>query len=123
MSLVKLRENEQLSFMCPACETWHTVHYGQSMNPRWTWNGDLDKPTLSPSLLVQAIRSNLTDDEWKEYDNLAAQCKDSQVLFDSKFGVRCHSFVKDGSIQFLSDCTHAFANSTLAIPNWEDYSK
>jgi hypothetical protein len=31
----------------------------------------------------------------------------------------CHSFVTDGKIQFLSDCTHSLANTTVEIPPWD----
>lgn len=28
----------------------------------------------------------------------------------------CHSFIKDGNIQFLGDCTHKLKNQTVPIP-------
>lgn len=28
----------------------------------------------------------------------------------------CHSFVTDGRIQFLSDCTHSLAGQTVDLP-------
>lgn len=28
----------------------------------------------------------------------------------------CHSYVRDGSIQFLGDCTHRLANQTVPLP-------
>lgn len=31
---------------------------------------------------------------------------------------RCHSFVVDGQMQFLGDCTHALAGQTVPIPEW-----
>ncbi len=31
----------------------------------------------------------------------------------------CHSFVTDGRIQFLSDCTHPLAGQTVDIPEWD----
>jgi hypothetical protein len=31
----------------------------------------------------------------------------------------CHSFVTDGRIQFLTDCTHAFAGRTVDLPEWD----
>ena len=30
----------------------------------------------------------------------------------------CHSFVVNGQIQFLPDCTHALAGQTVPIPDW-----
>ena len=31
----------------------------------------------------------------------------------------CHSFVTDGRIQFLGDCTHKLAGQTVDLPDWE----
>ncbi len=31
----------------------------------------------------------------------------------------CHSLVRDGMIQFLSDCTHKLAGQTVEIPDWD----
>jgi len=28
----------------------------------------------------------------------------------------CHSFIRDGKIQFLGDCTHALAGQTVDLP-------
>jgi hypothetical protein len=30
----------------------------------------------------------------------------------------CHSFVRDGQIQFLGDCTHALKGQTVERPEW-----
>ena len=58
--------------------------------PKPKWAWD-GKTTFSPSLLV-------SDNE----------------------GTLCHSFVKDGKIQFLGDCKHDLKNQTIEIPEWED---
>lgn len=60
----------------------------------WSFNGDLVHPTLNPSILV------------------------TQNLEDGTRSV-CHSYVKDGKIEFLSDCTHAMAGQTVDLPAWE----
>jgi hypothetical protein len=31
----------------------------------------------------------------------------------------CHSFVRDGRIEFLSDCTHSLAGQTVELPEIE----
>ena len=31
---------------------------------------------------------------------------------------RCHSFVREGRIEFLSDCTHALAGQTVELPDF-----
>ena len=33
---------------------------------------------------------------------------------------KCHLFIRDGKLQFLSDCEHELKNQTIDIPNWEN---
>lgn len=70
------------------------------------WNGRLDLPTLTPSILARGT-TPLTDAE------IAAKqwAKKPYV---------CHSFLTDGKLQFLSDCTHAFAGQTVELPDRYD---
>ena len=35
----------------------------------------------------------------------------------------CHSFVTDGRIRFLGDCTHALKGQTVPIPEWPEIAK
>lgn len=74
---------------CPGCRRSHIITL-----PNWTWNGSTERPTLSPSLLVYP-----------------ATGPDGKQLWP-----RCHSFVRDGSIQFLGDCDHALAGQTVPLP-------
>lgn len=60
--------------------------------PRWDWNGSMTAPTFNPSLLCN---------------------KDHPPS-------RCHSFIRDGKIQFLNDCFHDLRGQTVEIPDWED---
>lgn len=72
---------------CPGCEDVHAWR-----TPLWEWNGDHEKPTVSPSLLVTG----------------------------GSRGLVCHSFIRDGQWQFLADSTHALAGQTVPmvpIPN------
>jgi hypothetical protein len=85
-------------FECPGCESLHVVYVGRAMRPVWEFNENVDRPTVSPSVLVT----------WTERPRTAAIEK------------VCHSFIKDGMIQFLGDCTHALAGQTVEIPEWED---
>lgn len=85
---------DRLLFWCPGCDGAHAVHIGSGPGPKWTYNGDPDKPTFRPSILVNPGQETL--------------------------GVPlCHSFVTDGRIQFLDDCTHAQAGQTIDIPDWD----
>lgn len=71
----------QVVFFCPACNCAHGI------NGSWTWNGDVNKPTISPSILAIGEK-------------------------------RCHSYVKDGMIQYLDDCEHDLKGQTVEIPEW-----
>lgn len=74
-------------FFCPGCRCGHAVWVNRkaSNGAIWTFNGDEDKPTFKPSLLVDSTRG------------------------------RCHSYVTDGQIQFLDDCTHDLKGQTVPL--------
>jgi hypothetical protein len=104
-------------FWCPGCEELHTV---RTEPPGWGFNGDRVKPTFTPSVLVRSIRAPggrdaMTSEEEAEYDAIFA-AGGREAAFTSRFGTCCHSFVRDGRIEFLSDCTHAMAGQTVDLP-------
>jgi len=94
MELEFIEGQPDLMFDCPGCGIGHGVwtkskhHYNGA---KWSFNGDMEKPTFSPSLLVRFPQ-------------------------DGKEMV-CHSFVRDGKIQFLNDCTHDLAGKTVDLPD------
>ena len=115
----KLRalEGGRLAFFCPGCQEYHMVQHGHGPGPRWGWNGSGDAPTFTPSILVKGTalsekgRADL--DAWQ-----ANGCPRREEPFDCSDAV-CHSFITDGRIQFLGDCTHALAGQTVDLPNIE----
>lgn len=115
-------EDGGLSFKCPGCGYAHTVHFGDGPGPRWGYNGNPEKPTFTPSVLRRSIRGNgLTDADWDEYDRIYKGPDGLEaVLNHPKFRWVCHSFVTDGRIQFLGDCTHALAGQTVDLPAWPE---
>lgn len=76
-------------FHCPGCGYGHPFEVGAPNGTGWTWNGSLTSPTFHPSLLIDHP------------------------------GKRCHSFVTEGRIQFLTDCHHHLAGQTVDLPDWE----
>lgn len=118
----KLRtlEGGRVAFMCPGCHELHQVTILE-VGPRghervgacWGFNGDYERPTFSPSVLVRGHAIE-TDDagrwtgEWK---------RDSA---GNPVPLVCHSFVRDGQIQFLGDCTHELVGQTVDLPQMED---
>jgi hypothetical protein len=115
-----LRETEGngLLFWCPGCDGVHRIQYGDGPGPRWGWNGDVDRPTFTPSVLTRFTKmtekGHADAEEWRQ-----AGCPKRDEPFESVPAV-CHSFVTDGRIQFLGDCTHALAGQTVDLPEWSD---
>jgi hypothetical protein len=113
---MKLRKTDDglLVFYCPGCEQCHGV------NDRWTFNGDFNRPTFSPSVLVRGTK--LTEkgeadyEDWRE----AGYPDRNGEPFDSIPTV-CHSFVTDGKFQYLSDCTHRLAGQTVELLEEEEW--
>ena len=72
---------------CVGCNCHHAV------NQSWEFNGNFEKPTFRPSIL----------------------CNGNVKLEGTM--QRCHSFVTDGMIEYLSDCTHALAGHVVELEN------
>lgn len=88
-------------FFCPGCKCGHLIYDAAHILPthggaRWTFNGDESKPTFAPSYLVGLPENG--------------------VQFSRK---RCHSYVKDGMIQFLTDCWHDLRGKTVPMVDME----
>lgn len=94
-----------LGFWCPGCEEMHMINVDPEIRPAWGFNGDYDRPTFKPSINVTGVR-RLTDEERERL------YKGEDVEPTSRV---CHSFVTDGNIQFLHDCTHALAGQTHSL--------
>ena len=80
---------------------------------KWTWNGDTEKPTLRPSVLVTSghfVQSFKPEDQcWCKY--YAAHQEETPVFHC----YRCHTWINDGMAIFLPDCTHENVNKTLPL--------
>lgn len=83
-------------FWCPGCDGAHAVNVGPG---GWGFNGNDERPTFTPSVLVR-------------YDGADAGK-------DGAPPAVCHSFVTNGQIQFLGDCTHALAGQTVPLPDFD----
>jgi hypothetical protein len=64
--------------------------HGHVFDERWHFNGNMEKPTFNGSMLA-----NRDDPK-----------------------TRCHSYVKDGMIQFLADCGHALKGQTVPLEDF-----
>lgn len=86
----------QYYFYCPACNAGHSFNTDPKRPNVWQFNGDLVKPTFTPSLLIRFADDDGAGD-----------------------AVRCHSFVTDGKIKYLNDCSHAMAGKTVEMEGVE----
>lgn len=87
-------------FFCPACGYEHQLNIREvikEIHPSWVFNENAESPTFTPSVLVTYPQHNSAKEEAKEY--------------------RCYSFITDGKIKYLSDCTHKFAGRTVELPD------
>lgn len=104
-----------VAFHCPACRTGHLVTVERDPHlpggPCWGWNGSGDAPTFTPSILLRGTQ--VRRDENGKWTGEWIRGADGEPL-----PLVCHSFVTDGRIQYLSDCTHALAGQTVDLPDF-----
>lgn len=114
---LKIVGDRFVEFHCPGCKDTHRIKIGGTEHPMWSFNGDYDKPTFSPSILVRSghycDHAN-PDDCWCNFEQRFPE--EGPAPFRC---MRCHSFVRDGKIQFLGDCTHELAGKTVDLPDME----
>lgn len=86
-------ENGLLMFWCPGCGNAHAVWVNEPNDltgAKWNWNGDMERPTFTPSILVRG-GSNDT---------------------------YCHSFVTGGTISYCTDSKHTLAGKSVPLTPW-----
>src|SRR5687768_14816267 len=77
-------------FWCPGCNMGHPlfVTHPNTGGSQWTFNGNEDKPTVTPSLVLESAPGARP---------------------------RCHVIVTDGMLHFLGDCEHEFAGKVVPM--------
>ncbi len=90
---IKWGEAKAVSFWCPGCEEMHmiVVERWSGQGPVWGWDGNIVAPTFSPS--IRCYRDLPTGN------------------------ILCHSFIRNGRIEFLGDCTHSLKGQTVDLPD------
>ncbi len=109
---------ERAVYWCAGCKDWHSINIGMGDGARWQWNGDKVKPTFSPSVLVRSGHfapsfDPATDHCWCVYNAEQVAKGEPPVDFSCS---RCHTFIMEGMVEFLGDCSHALAGKTLPMP-------
>lgn len=145
--IVEHTDGRQVWTWCPGCDSLHpfTIESNGKLNrgTTWSWDGDLERPTFSPSLLCYSS-VHLCEGEhppvvcqnpdcprtghslgavidgvllWKfpgGFPDDAERVRGHQTPHprDPAFG-NCHSFLRAGRWEFLSDSAHALAGQTV----------
>ena len=104
-------EDHRGTFFCPACNKPHTINIG--LPDSWDWNENTTEVTLSPSVLVSSGHylpgGDHSNSCWcTYYKNNPGE----EVHFTCG---KCHSFIKNGFISYLEDCSHDFKGQTLKL--------
>lgn len=83
----------QYDFYCPACKTHHSFWTKKcpefGYNTIWWFNGDIYKPTVTPSIKVSVHRGK-------------------QIYV-------CHMSIENGIIKYYGDCTHNYKNKSVGM--------
>lgn len=84
--------------VCPGCNQTHFIPVEKPMSngSQWTFNGDMEKPTFSPSVRIRINK------EWRSDPNAATSV--------------CHYFIRDGQIEYCGDSTHSLAGKVVPLP-------
>ena len=97
---------ESYWFWCSPCGTHHSFRTKLAKGeraPLWTFNGDMEKPTFTPSLLYRFTRDR---------DNRP----NPDGTYPNPVDFRCHLFLTNGQIQYLGDCSHSLRGQTVPLP-------
>lgn len=81
---------EGYHFHCEGCNSSHAV-YTKGHKTKWGFNDNEERPTFTPSILAR----------WTE------GIEEKKMV--------CHSFVTDGKIKYLNDCTHHLKGQTVEL--------
>lgn len=90
---------DEVGFQCPGCRLYHVLPFNGNAKKQWGFNGDTNNPTITPSILSTCEMAT---------DHHSKPLKKGMNI--------CHSFVTNGKIQFLGDCTHPSLNTTVELP-------
>lgn len=85
-----------IAHYCPACDELHHFACGEPFPQnlaKWTFDGNNDRPTFQPSMHIKV------------------------GPFPSGEIEVCHYFLHAGRIQYLTDCTHDKAGTTIELPD------
>ncbi|MCW2195009.1 hypothetical protein AB7M45_007780 [Bradyrhizobium elkanii] len=93
-------QHQRLMHWCPGCDEVHGITIKSSLGPKWQFNGDYERPTFNPSVLLQSNHDG------------------EKRLPAGQMRTECHYFIRDGRIEFCGDSPHKLAGQTVDLPDW-----
>ena len=100
MAISKIYEltdgTKYLIYRCPACNQLEYIPYQggtEHKGPVWKFNGNLESPSLQPS-----VRHFVPDEKGRVKETI------------------CHYYLTNGHINYCTDSPHAFRGQTVPIP-------
>ena len=115
MAKLHLNVNNEIEttyvFVCLACGNCHWIRT-KGKQPIWTLTGlENNEPTISQSILVRGTVP-ITDEE-------ADRIMHGEKIIPKP--LVCHSFVRNGKIEYLSDCSHGYAGKSIELPDFDKW--
>ena len=92
---------------CPGCEETHAIF------DSWSFNGDVNRPSFSPSVKITGKQTVKKDGEWTGEWVLGP---DGKALDDC-----CHYYLTDGKLRYEGDSIHALSGKTVDLPELPEY--
>ena len=87
---------------CPGCEEMH------QLPDSWTFDGNLENPTFSPSFKHTGVQTVIVNGEWTgEWVRDASGNAVPSV---------CHYILTAGQLNYCSDCTHKLVGQSVPLP-------
>ena len=93
-------EDTRAALWCPACDGLHMISLGAG---GWTFDGNTERPTITPSIKVGGAQ---WPEDYPEFRKPRHHVPPGEQT-------TCHSFIVEGHWQFLPDCTHELAGQTV----------
>ena len=85
--LIKCLDNDKYLFYCPGCNCYHWFTV-----PKWTWNGNFEKPTVSPSIITSP--------------------------HDPR--IKCHLQIICGELKYFTDSRHYLSGISISMVDLEE---
>lgn len=109
VSPILRRATDRYFHWCPACEEMHQLFD----RAPWTFNGDLLRPTFTPSFKHGGLRTVNVEGRWTGEWVRDANGKPVDGT--------CHYIITDGMIQFCSDSWHG-RSDVVPMPDIPEHS-